>query len=281
MTSLNTRANHTPDNAAKAAKAATLRVGQATVHYRTRGSGPGLVLVHGTGPGSVTWEGLLDRFTDRHTVVLPDLSGSDPVQDDGCALSVEALTEQLAAVIEDTGLGPVDVVGHSLGAVVSLSLAATRPDLVRRLVPLAGLSDTSDEYLRNTLELFLALATDAEAFARYAMLTAFSRRHVNGIGRPAVEELSRAFVPTPGRIRQLDLARRADIHDLLPLIKSPTLVIGCTEDNLVPVENSRRIHAAIPGSEYAELKCGHVARAERPDELVALVLGFLDRPAHY
>lgn len=80
--------------------ARALTIGGATVRYRVFGSGPGLVLVHGTGPGSVTWEGLLDRFTGRYTVVLPDLSGSDPVEDDGAPLTVETLTEQLAAVIE-------------------------------------------------------------------------------------------------------------------------------------------------------------------------------------
>ncbi|MDX3224355.1 alpha/beta hydrolase [Streptomyces sp. ME19-01-6] len=275
MTSPHTFANHTVD----AAKATELTVGQATVRYRTRGFGPGLVLVHGGGRGSVTWDGLLDRFTDRYTVVLPDLAGSDPARDDGAPLTVEALTEQLAAVIEDTGLGRVDVVGHSLGAVAALSLAVTRPDLVRRLVPLAGYSHCGDEYLRNTLELLLALADRSEAFARYAMLTAFSRRYLNSIGRPAVEELARSLAPTPDRIRQFDLARRVDIHGLLPLIEAPTLVIGCADDSLAPVENARGIHAAVPGSEYAELECGHVARVERPEELVALIRGFLDRPA--
>jgi pimeloyl-ACP methyl ester carboxylesterase len=70
-----------------------------------------------------------------------------------------------------------------------------------------------------------------------------------------------------------------DIHGLLLLIEAPTLVIGCADDSLTPVENARGIHAAVPGSEYAELESGHVARVERPEELVALIRDFLDRPA--
>jgi pimeloyl-ACP methyl ester carboxylesterase len=259
--------------------ASELTVDGATVRYRVFGSGPGLFLVHGGGPGSVTWEAFVDRFADRHTVVLPDLSGSDPVRDDGSPLTVEMLTEQLAAVIEDTGLGRVDVVGHSLGAVTAQSLAATRPELVRRLVSVAGFSHAEDEYVRNTMELILELADHPKAFARYVMLTAFSRRRLNDIGRSAVDELARGFGPTPDRIRQFDLARRVAVRALLPRIEAPTLVIGCADDGLVPVDNAREIHQAIPGSEYAELDSGHAVRMERPTELVTLIRDFLGRPA--
>ncbi|WP_214324560.1 alpha/beta fold hydrolase [Nonomuraea sediminis] len=251
-----------------------LTVDGARIGYRTEGSGPGLVFVHGTGPGSVIWRGFAERFAGRNTVILPDLSGSDPVEDDGGELTVEALTRQLAAVIEDTGRGPVDVLGFSLGAVVALSLAATRPDLVRRLIPVAGWSHTEDEYLRNALEIWHRLGGDSAGFARFSMLTGFSRRHLNEIGRDAVEELAAYFVSTPNRLRQVDLNRRVDIRHLLPLIQAPTLVIGTARDALIPVETSRDLHASIPGSSYAELDAGHVAYLERPEEFDKLVRDF-------
>ena len=253
----------------------SVTVGDATIPYRVYGSGPGLVLVHGTGRGSATWDALGERFAERHTVVLPDLSGSDLAVDDGAPLTVEMLAGQLAAVVEDAGLGAVDVVGHSLGAVVAMAFAATRPELVRRLVPLAGWTGQGDEYVRHTMEQFLSLADRPEAFARYAMLTAFSPGYLNAIGAEGTDELARGFVPTPERLRQFELNTRTDIEGLLPRITARTLVIGCTEDALVPVGNSRRLHAGIRGSEYAELECGHVARVEKPGEVVALVEGFL------
>ncbi|GAA1014677.1 MULTISPECIES: alpha/beta fold hydrolase [Streptomyces] len=47
-------------------------VGQATVHYRTEGQGPGLLLVHGTGAtGETNYGHLLKHFTDHHTVIAP------------------------------------------------------------------------------------------------------------------------------------------------------------------------------------------------------------------
>lgn len=250
-------------------------VEDARIPYRVEGEGPALVLVHGGGPGSVTWDATSVRLTDRHTVLLPDLSGSEKAEDSGRDLTAEALAGQLAAVIDDSGTAPADVLGHSLGAVAAAALAATRPDLVRRLILVAGWSHPRGAYFRTTMDLWLSLGHDAEAFGRYAALTAYSRRHLNAVGREGVEHTARFMRPTPGLLRQLALARRADIRHLLPRIQAETLVIGCTHDALIPVENTRDLHTAIPGSTYAQVDSGHVIRAEQPEEFVRIVRDFL------
>jgi pimeloyl-ACP methyl ester carboxylesterase len=255
-----------------------LTVGNATVPYRVEGSGPVLLLVHGVGPGSGMWDQLLDRFTDHRTVVLPDLSGSDPAEDDGSPITIEALGAQVNAVIEDTGAGPADVVGFSLGAPTVAAAAALRPDLVRRLVPVAGLSHAGDEYIQQHMTLWLDLAGDPEGFGRFATLTALSRAFLNQIGHDAVEQQHAFMGLNDDRVRQIDLVKRLDIRPLLPRIAAPTLVIGATRDQTIPVENHRELFAGIRGSEYAELDTGHVAMAERPDEFVKLVRDFIERP---
>jgi pimeloyl-ACP methyl ester carboxylesterase len=254
-----------------------LTVGNARISYRVEGSGPALVLVHGAGPGSVMWDALLDRFTGHRTVVLPDLAGSDPAEDDGAPLTIEALAAQVNAVIEDSGTGPADVVGFSLGAPTAAAAAALRPDIVRRLVPVAGLSHAGDEYIRQHMTAWRALGGDPETFGRFATLTAYSRPFLNQLGHEAVEQAHAFMRPTDGVLRQIDLVRRLDIRALLPRIEAPTLVIGATRDQTIPVENHRELFAGIRASEYAELDTGHVAMAERPDEFAKLVRDFLDR----
>ncbi|GGL56357.1 alpha/beta fold hydrolase [Planomonospora parontospora] len=270
-------------------------VGNAQVHYTRTGTGPVLVLVHGTGSAGaeLTWGGIAPRFADRHTVIMPDLSGTDRTSDDGAPLTVEGLAEQVAAVIEDavdtadsagaavaagTGAGPaVDVLGFSMGAPVAAALAASRPDLVRRLVMVAGWVRTdADEYVRNLFTLWRRLGTsDAEAFGRSVTMTGFSRDFLNAIGRDEVEKLVPNMPPTPGTLRHVDLDSRVDIRRLLPLVRAETLVVGCAQDATVPVGNSRDLHAAIPGSAYAEIDAGHVVFFEKPDEFVELVRDFL------
>ncbi|MEW2624313.1 alpha/beta hydrolase [Streptomyces sp. NPDC048106] len=251
----------------------------ARIPYRLEGSGPVLVLVHGTGAGSVTWESVLGYFTDRHTVVLPDLSGSEAAEDDGGELTVELLAAQLAAVLVNLGPGPVDVLGYSLGAPVAALLAAEHPELVRRLITLSGWCGPADPYVQNGLTVWRTLADNPTAFARYAMLTAFSRPYLNTLDREAVEELATGMHPNANLFRQIDADLKVDIRAALPRIQVPTLVIGCTLDALVPVENSRELAAAIPHSRYAELESGHVARVEQPAELAKLVEEFLGEAA--
>ncbi|MFI9327732.1 alpha/beta fold hydrolase [Kitasatospora sp. NPDC052868] len=251
-------------------------VGTARIPYRVVGQGPAtLVLVHGTGPGSGMWDHLLDRFTDRYTVLLPELSGSESAEDDGAELTVETLAAQVNAVIEDAGRGPVDLVGFSLGAVVATATAARRPEQVRRLVAAAGWVNADDEYLRNMMTVWLAIADDEAAFGRYATLTAFSRGFLNGIGREAVESNAAFMRPAPGTLRHIALNLSLDISALLPRVQAQTLVIGCAQDATIPVENARLLHAGIRGSEYAEFDTGHVVVFEQAEAFSRKVRDFL------
>ncbi|MFI9319553.1 alpha/beta fold hydrolase [Kitasatospora aureofaciens] len=255
----------------------TITVGTARIPYRIVGDGPDtLLLVHGTGPGSGMWDAMLDAFTDRYTVLLPDLSGSEAAEDDGAPLTLETLAEQVNAVIDDAGRGPVDLLGFSLGAVVATAAAALRPDQVRRLIATAGwISAEQDEYLRLSMATWLSLADDPTAFGRYATLTAFSRGFLNRIGRQAVEANTSYMQPTSGTLRHIALDLTLDLAPLLPRVQAPTLVIGCTQDATVPVENTRRLHAALPTSTYAEFDTGHIAPAEEPAAFVKTVRDFL------
>lgn len=248
------------------------------MHYLVDGSGPGLVLVHGTAFGAEgTWGHLVDQFAGR-TVIRPNFSGSDETVDDGGDITIEALVEQVAAAIEDVGARPVDVVGFSLGAVVAAAFAALRPELVRRLVLVGGWSHPHDEYMRNLFTVWRRLAGDAEAFGRFAAMTAYSHAFLNTIGREEVDKMAAGGQPKPGALRQIEFNLRVDIRHLLSKINAATLVIGCSRDNTVPVGNTRDLHGAIAGSRYAELDCGHVVLFEQPDEFVRLVKDHIDKP---
>ncbi|WP_329622217.1 alpha/beta hydrolase [Streptomyces sp. NBC_01255] len=260
---------------------ATVTVGTARVHYDVEGSGagPALLLVHGTGSGgaAVNWGRTAPRFTGDRTVVTLDLSGADRTVDDGGPLTVEALAAQVIAVIEAAGTGPVDLLGFSMGSPISATVAALRPDLVNKLVLVAGWAYTDgDEYLRNLFTLWQRLGTyDPAGFGRSVTMTGFSRGFLNGIGREGVEALIPNLPPTPGTLRHVALDLEVDIRELLPRITAETLVVGCTQDATAPVENSRALHAAIGGSSYAEIDAGHVVFFEKEDEFVRTVTDFL------
>ncbi|MFB4271165.1 alpha/beta fold hydrolase [Nonomuraea sp. GTA35] len=242
-----------------------------TVHYAKAGSGPGLVMVHGTGGDAVTnYAHLVPGLADLRTVITPDYAGSGHTFDPGGDLTLDLLAGQVAAAFEE----PSDLVGFSLGAAVAAKVAADRPELVRRLVLIAGWTHLADSRLELGLRTWARLATtDPESFAAYGPLVGFSPGFVSSVGAGTLM----AGEPPHGTLRQIELDLRVDIRDLLPKITAPTLVIGNTRDYLVPVEHARAMHAAVPGSEYAELDSGHVVLHERPAEVTALIREFITR----
>ena len=63
------------------------------IPYENVGRGPGLILVHGTGPGAdITFGHLLGELQKSFTVVMPDLSGTPAVDDGGVELTVEHIS---------------------------------------------------------------------------------------------------------------------------------------------------------------------------------------------
>ena len=89
---------------------------------------------------------------------------------------------------------------------------------------------------------------------------------------------------SPGMARKLvDLTARSDISDILPAIRVPTLVLGRTEDPLVPLEEARKFAELIPGADFRELGgIDHVSYGSGAGELLDEVEEFVTgqrRPA--
>ncbi|GAA1911234.1 alpha/beta fold hydrolase [Streptantibioticus ferralitis] len=247
------------------------------VEYATAGSGPGLVLVHGTGSDAESNYGhLVGRFSDRHTVITPNYSGSGGTKDSGGPLTIDGLARQVEAAVADAGApGPVAVVGFSLGAAVAAALAAIRPELVSKLVLVAGWAATGPRQ-RLAFGLWRRLWTaDPALFARFVTTEGWSSAWLDDAGDTAIERTVAQTSFPDGARRQIDLDIALDIRALLPDITAPTLVVGAARDQIVPVAYTRELHESIPGSRYEELDSGHLVIHERPAELAGLIRDFV------
>jgi esterase len=114
----------------------TLRVNGYDMAYIERGSGPTLVLVHGTLSDYRTWTPLLTELSAENRVVALSLRHHYPERWDGKGndLSLSVHATDLSAFIEALGVGPVHLLGHSRGAGVALLAASMHPELVRSLI---------------------------------------------------------------------------------------------------------------------------------------------------
>ena len=112
---------------------ATIEVNGAALHYEERGSGPPLLLVHGTGSYADVWSPVLDGLARTYRVIAYDRRGFARSSDaPRGALADQA--RDAAQLLEALDAFPATVVGWSGGGVIALDLAASYRDLVAALV---------------------------------------------------------------------------------------------------------------------------------------------------
>ena len=108
-------------------------VNGAVLHYEQRGSGPPLLLIHGTGSYADVFSPVLDGLARSHRVIAYDrrgFAGSSSAPDGGLAEHAR----DAAALLGALNASPATVVGWSGGGVIALDLAASFPDRVAALV---------------------------------------------------------------------------------------------------------------------------------------------------
>lgn len=258
----------------------TIEIGEARVAYHVEGTGPGLVLIHGTGGNSESnWGHLVERFAPYRTVVRPDYAGSGRTQDDGKPLDVAALAAQVVAAAEAADAVPFDVVGFSLGAAVAVVIAANFPSSVRSVVLLGGFASSKDPRQKMQFELWRDLIQfDRTLMARLVLLTGFSSDFLSGLEETLIAENVEAIVRDnnwEGMARQVELDLTIDVGDFARRITQPALVIGCAHDHMVPAAHARQLAKLVPNSRYVEMATGHLAALEQPEIFIRLVLDFL------
>jgi pimeloyl-ACP methyl ester carboxylesterase len=118
----------------------------ARIHYTDRGRGPVIVLIHGLGGQLRNFAPPLVEYLARtHRVVALDRPGSGYSTVTGPYPDLNGQAAMVASLIEQLELGPVVLVGHSLGGALSLALVEARPDLVTSLALIAPLTQQRRE----------------------------------------------------------------------------------------------------------------------------------------
>src|SRR5512147_224775 len=85
------------------------------VGYRRAGKGPLLVLVHGIAGSSATWQRVIPRLAEHHTVLAPDLMGHGESGKPEGDYSLGAYANAIRDLLEALGRERATIVGHSLG----------------------------------------------------------------------------------------------------------------------------------------------------------------------
>jgi len=267
-----------------------------------------MVLVHGLGGSKENWMLITPQLTERgYRILAPDLAGFGATPLDGRQSTLEANREIVDAVIA-LGTGPAVLVGHSMGGLIAMMQAASRPASVDRLVlldPAVPLARTSPmKPLPTGLVNLLARRPAIGAAAAGAIARLEGPRNLieNAMRQycfdsaqldPALVDAlvagerariagGRAFLGYMQAYRSmracLDLKTEYD-REIVQRVKAPTLLVAGAADELVPTPLIRRLAALRPDWTYHEMeKVGHNPQMEAPARLVELMLKWLAAP---
>ena len=255
----------------------------ASVSVQSTGHGPPLVLLHGWAMHSGMWGPVREQLARSHRVHAVDLPGhghSAPVAP--CTLDsiVAAIDAALAGEAR-----PFAVLGWSLGGLVAMRWALTRPERVHRLAlvcttprfvadpdwphamageAIARFGDELHVAWKLTVQRFLALQVHNSEHGRATL--AAMRDALWARGEPSRSALA----------EMLEVLVTADLRAAAPSIEQPTLVVAGGRDTLTPPAAGRWLANAIPGAQFQEIAgSAHAPFLSHRDEFLAALEHFL------
>ena len=264
-----------------------------------------LVLVHGLGGSHLNWVQVAPALAQGRRVVALDLPGFGLTPAAGRDTSVHANAELLGRFVDEVVGRPAVLVGNSMGGMVSLLLAHSRPEVVTGVVlvdpsvptRLSGL----DRLVAVQFGLYATPLLGERFLARMRRRNAAHQRVAGTIrlcfadatrADPAVLEAGTALLAyrdeLPGVEAEflgaarslLAVLRRGRAYaDLLRAVAAPVLLIHGAADRLVPISAARRVAAANPHWRTEWLAdVGHTPQLEVPDRFVSVVRAWLAEP---
>lgn len=249
-------------------------VGGFSLRVWRKGTGRKIGFLAGYG-GLPRWIPFLDRLAESRTVIVPSLPGF-PGGERGHTLLDSHLDWVLAVrdIIDKAELAGADLAGSSVGGSFAAEVAAIWPERVGRLALIApfGLFDekdpATDPWAQRPDDVPGLLTAEPDTYRRLKEMPAGA----NSIEWPieqarAAEAAARIFWP----LGNTGLARR------LPLIRARTLILWGERDRLLPRSYAATIARLIKESETAIVPgAGHLAELDRPTEVAAAILRFMD-----
>ena len=251
-----------------------LTPGRRVAFVERQGHGPPVLLIHGFTDSSRSFSPL-QHFLPGLRLSIPDLvgHGSSSHPDNGYDLDTRA--NDMARFITAVHGGPVVITGHSLGAMIALRLAATRPELARALVLISGT-------LRPRLARQAGLSrwigglqdpidpADPRFDHWHACATSVERSFLHHMRSEAAAIPARIWKSVFAAMEDIDLAPDAERQSL------PVLTIAGGEDLLFDPTHREAFNRALGRKQHEVIsQCGHNPHWEAPRAIGSLISAFI------
>jgi pimeloyl-ACP methyl ester carboxylesterase len=252
------------------------------------GAGESLVLLHGLATTRAIWSPVVPKLANARRVVTVDLPGFGESAPAGPGFEMEAVASRIARGLAARGIPtPFDLVGHSLGAGIALTLAALRPRAIRRLILVApaGLTTLPRGGGRALAAFVDPVLAGRRALAPLSDLR-WGRRLLLGLavadGATIAPTQARMMLSASAGATRTSAALRtiteADVVLLLARARVPLGAIWGASDRTVPARVAQVVQETRPDVDLVVIdRAGHVPMIERPQAFTAALEGLLSR----
>jgi pimeloyl-ACP methyl ester carboxylesterase len=265
------------------------------VHRGGKPGGAPLVLIHGWMMSHWYFRPLLDLIAaagerEIFAVDLPGFGESDRPKPSTFAYDASAFADVVDGVMGALGLARADVLGHSMGGGVAITLAARHPERVQRLIAVAAALYPISEL--TPMARLALLPVIGATLAKYGLTRrafgAACREQSVRDGRVLDDEwvdyywarLKRGGGQDASHACLTVMTSAAENNGDPGRVRAPTLLVWGDEDRLIPLAHGRRLQRAIAGARLEIVPAsGHMPFIERPDEFLRVVRPFLAAPA--
>ncbi|MCB9226724.1 MAG: alpha/beta hydrolase [Chitinophagales bacterium] len=258
------------------------------VHYKKKGNGFSILLIHGTSSSLHTWEQWEQYLSKNYTTYSIDMQGgglTSPALNN--EYSIQAYLDLLDAFVEELNIDSFYLVGNSLGGHTAWAYAANAKyaDRVKKLV-LVDPSGFFDKNREKPLVFKLAKYNFLLNNAEYINTNSFVKRSLKEVFynddliTPQIVKRYTDLGRRPGnrqaffyKVQQMEAGKESDLHK----IKCPTLIQWGREDAWIPLSLSDIFVANIPNNKLIIYEnCGHIPMEEIPEKSVTDVINFFE-----
>ena len=256
-----------------------IEVGGLTIAYARVGHGPPLVLLHGGLGDHRVWRPQLEALADDFTLVAWDAPGCGGSSDPPDTFRLGDYADVLAGVVRALDLGRPNVLGLSFGGGLALELARRHPELPRTLLLASAYAGWAGSLPAEEVQARVARAlNDAKRPPAEWVGSYLPSLFTEAVTQEVVDETVAMMLDTrpAGMVPMLRGFAEADLRDVLPQIRVPTLLLYGDADVRSPPAVAEALHDRIPTSELVVLPgVGHVSNLEAPEAFNRAVRDFL------
>lgn len=234
---------------------------------------------------SPIWRHWIEELTRKNTLLRYDERGNGLSDWNAKTLSFDAFVEDLETVIDAAGFERFDLLGISQGCAVSIAYAVKHPERVRSMILYGGYSqgwakrnDPAELARREAMVTLTGVGWGQDNPAFRQMFTTLYFPGASDEQAQWFNELQRISASPEGAQRLQRAMGLIDVRHLLRKVTTPTLVMHCRDDSVVPFEAGRILARHIPRARFVALDSpNHLVLEDEPawPKMVAQLRAFL------